>query len=265
MEWRTIASDWDMKVYRDTDGDGSSVGEPPTAQVAQSGQGTTNFEETTFIKPEAADGQLERGKYVVRVINWAAVEPYGGTVKLNPPEPFVAARTETWRLTCSFAGEKRVTEEILIKRGERRKLDLSACGLPGGDAGAADRCLGEKATLVGSKGSDKIVGTDDRDVIIGLGGKDKIKGGDGNDLICAKGGDDRLIGDAGDDQLKSGGGRDRAAGGAGNDLIKGGARPDRLSGGAGKDRLVGGGGRDRLNGGAGKDRCSGARDRARNC
>jgi hypothetical protein len=262
VQWSTPGSDWDMKIFRDTNGDGSSVGEP---EVAQSGQGTTDFEETTFISPETPAGQLERGKYVVRMQNYAAAEPYDGTVTLNPPEPFVPARTETWSFTCTYAGQERVSEDLLIARGERKDLDLSACGLPGGKRGEAGRCQGAKATIVGSKGADKMIGTKGVDVIIGLGGDDKIKGRGGDDLICAKGGDDTLIGGGGEDTLGGGGGRDAISGGGGNDKLKGGARPDELSGGGGKDRLIGGGGRDKLNGGAGKDRCTGRRDRIRHC
>jgi len=261
-DWPTPASDWDMRVFRDTNGDGSSVGEP---EVGQSGQGTTDFEETTFTTPEAPDGQLERGKYVIRMVNYTAVEPYEGTITLNGPEPFVPARTETWSFTCTYEGEKRVAQDILIARGERQQLDLFACGLPGGKKSRAGRCQGARGTLVGTKGNDRMVGTKGRDVIIGLGGKDKIKGRGGKDVICSKGGNDKIAGGAGNDTLGGGGGRDRVSGGGGNDKLKGGARTDRLSGGGGKDRLIGGGGRDKLNGGAGKDRCSGRRDRARNC
>jgi hypothetical protein len=229
--------------------------------VGSSTQGTTNFESTTFARPEGSDGSLAPGKYVVRVVNFAAVEPYDGKISFHKPPDFVPATTETWQFSCSYNGEKRVTEDFLIGRGERKKVDLSDCGLAHGGG----RCAGVKATLVGSRGDDKMVGTNKRDVIVGLGGKDKIKGRGGNDLICAKGGDDRLVGGKGNDKVGGGGGRDRVSGSSGNDLLKGGARADRLAGGGGDDRLIGGGGRDKLNGGGGKDRCSGRRDHARNC
>jgi hypothetical protein len=285
--WPTPASDWDMYVVRDTNGDGSSVlpdgpdegTEPDSEPVVGSSPTGSNPEITTFARPEGADGSLEPGAYVVRMVNFAAVEPYDIKITFAGPTDFVPATTETWRFSCTYVGETRVERDILINRGESQKLDLAACGLPGGGTGgggdgggggggggsSANRCGGEKATLVGSKAADKMVGTDDRDVIVGLGGNDKIDGGGGDDVICAKGGDDRVTGGPGDDQVRSGGGRDRARGRGGADNLRGGGRPDRLYGGGGADTLLGGGGRDRLNGGAGKDRCGGRRDRISNC
>ena len=59
-------------------------------------------------------------------------------------------QTETWKLTCLFADQSRLTREITIARGERRNLDLSDCGTRGG-GGGKDRCRGKAATLVGSR------------------------------------------------------------------------------------------------------------------
>jgi Zinc carboxypeptidase/RTX calcium-binding nonapeptide repeat (4 copies) len=266
LSWITPTTDWDLFVYRDENDDGDSQ-DPEDKLVGTSAAGPTTDESTTFVRPQEGlgDSRLLPGPYVARVVNFAAAEPYDATVTFGGPEPPTLARTETWKFSCTYAGEKRISEDILIARGERQKLDLSACGLPGGDASRGGRCQGAKATLVGSKGDDKMVGTNGRDVIIGLGGRDKIKGRGGNDLICAKGGDDRVIGGAGDDTLGAGGGRDRVSGGGGRDKLKGGARADRIAGGAGNDRLIGGGGRDNLNGGGGRDHCGGPRDRARNC
>jgi uncharacterized protein (DUF1501 family) len=91
--------------------------------------------------------------------------------------------------------------------------------LRGGGGPAVPTCDGQPATIVGTRGRDRLVGTPGRDVIVGLGGADRIKGGGGNDLIC---------------------------GGAGNDRLRGGRGRDRLQGDRGRDRLVGGPGRDRL-------------------
>jgi hypothetical protein len=269
--WATPTTDWDLYVVQDTNGDGSSVlpdgadeGSEPDSEpvVGSSAVGPTALESTTFAQPEAPDGSLAPGKYVARMVNFAAVEPYDLNLTFNGPPEFIPKTTETWKLTCTYAGEERINQEILIGRGERQKLDLTKCGRPRGGGG---RCQGAKGDLVGSKGADKLAGTNKRDVIISRGGNDKIKGRGGNDLICAKGGDDKIKGGAGKDKLGGGGGRDRVSGGGGDDRLKGGARPDRLSGGGGDDDLTGGGGRDRLNGGAGGDKCRGGRDRARNC
>jgi hypothetical protein len=264
LSWVTPTTDWDLFVYRDGNDDGDSQ-DPEDKLVGTSASGPTSDESTTFVRPQEGlgDTRLLPGPYVARVVNFAAAEPYDATVTFGGPEPPTKARTEVWHFSCSYAGEKRITKDILIARGERQNLDLSACGLP--TKGGAGRCAGAKGTIVGTKGDDKMIGTNGRDVIIGLGGEDKIKGRGGNDLICAKGGNDRVVGGKGDDTIGAGGGRDRAYGGAGNDKLKGGARTDRLAGGGGNDRLIGGGGRDNLNGGGGRDHCSGRRDRARNC
>ena len=79
----------------------------------------------------------------------------------------------------------------------------------GGTSGA--RCLGHRATIVGTRHGEKLVGTRHRDVIAALGGKDSVRGGGGDDLICGGGGDDRLIG---------GSGHDRISGGAGHNLVR---------------------------------------------
>jgi Zinc carboxypeptidase len=109
IEWPTPASDWDMKVYQ-ADAGGNATGEP----VATSGQGTTNFEETGVNEPA--------GSYVVRVINYAAVEPWSGEVTYAGPDPF---GDETWTLFCEQPeGTIRSARQVFVDRGERRTLDL---------------------------------------------------------------------------------------------------------------------------------------------
>ncbi len=71
----------------------------------------------------------------------------------------------------------------------------------------APRCMGERATIVGTKKADNIRGTNRADVIAGLGGNDKITGKAGADLVCA------------------GEGRDNVLGGAESDRVAGEARP----------------------------------------
>jgi hypothetical protein len=106
VEWPSPVSDYDMKVYRDG------------VEVGSSGQGTTNFEQVTLGDPAP-------GEYVVRVINFAAVEPWTGTVTFEGPEAFQPAQTETWTLFCEDPdGTIRSARQVLIARGERRALDL---------------------------------------------------------------------------------------------------------------------------------------------
>jgi hypothetical protein len=101
-----------MKIYR-ADASGNATGDP----VATSGQGTTSFEEA--VVPDPA------GDYVVRVINWAAAEPWSGTVAFEGPEPYQAAQRETWTLFCEQPeGTIRSARQVFVDRGQRRSLDL---------------------------------------------------------------------------------------------------------------------------------------------
>jgi Zinc carboxypeptidase len=105
IEWATPASDYDMKILKDG------------AVVATSGQGATNFEEAVLSDPS--------GSYVVRVINYAAVEPWSGTVTFEGPEPYQEAQQETWTLSCEQPeGTVRSARQVFVDRGERRSLDL---------------------------------------------------------------------------------------------------------------------------------------------
>ena len=61
------------------------------------------------------------------------------------------------------------------------------------------RCLGKRATIVGTREAEKIVGTPGRDVIAALGGRDTVRGLGGDDLICGGQGRDKLFGGAGRD------------------------------------------------------------------
>jgi uncharacterized delta-60 repeat protein len=64
------------------------------------------------------------------------------------------------------------------------------------------RCLGRKATIVGTKGRDELTGTPRRDVIAALAGKDKVRALSGADLICGGKGRDTLLGGPGRDQVR---------------------------------------------------------------
>jgi uncharacterized delta-60 repeat protein len=79
----------------------------------------------------------------------------------------------------------------------------------GGTSGA--RCLGHRATIVGTRNVDVLFGTRRHDVIAAGAGNDVVRGRGGNDLICGGRGNDRLIG---------GGGRDRLLGGAGRNQVQ---------------------------------------------
>lgn len=121
---------------------------------------------------------------------------------------------------------------------------------------AQARCLGREATIVGTKGDDKIRGTSGNDVIVGNGGEDVIRGLGGRDRICAEG-RSRISGGANDDKLRLRG-DGMVRGGAGRDIIAGGGR---LFGGSGDDRIEArmdlGPLTSLLSGGAGDDHLSG--------
>jgi uncharacterized repeat protein (TIGR01451 family) len=127
-------------------------------------------------------------------------------------------------------------------------------------------CRGKVATIVGTSGSDRILGTRKRDVIatlgggdtiVSLGGRDLICAGKGNDYVSAGSGGDRVFGGPGRDRLLGRGGPDLIKGNGGKDVVKGNAGNDVLLGNGGNDVLKGNGGEDRLRGGAGFDRCYG--------
>ncbi len=64
------------------------------------------------------------------------------------------------------------------------------------------RCLGHRATIVGTRKSDELTGTRRRDVIAALGGRDEVRGLGGGDLICGGPGRDKLFGGAGRDRVR---------------------------------------------------------------
>lgn len=88
------------------------------------------------------------------------------------------------------------------------------------------RCMGEIATIVGTRHAEMLTGTAGRDVIAGRGGRDSIVGRGGNDLICGNGGDDRIVGGTGHDKISGGPQSDRFMGGPGNDVLDGGSDAD---------------------------------------
>jgi serralysin len=73
-------------------------------------------------------------------------------------------------------------------------------GLRGGDD--RTRCLGKRATIVGTRKKDRLVGTPNRDVIAALAGADEVRGLGGADLICGGKGRDRLFGGPGKNVLR---------------------------------------------------------------
>jgi len=121
ISWPEPASDWDLKVFADSDGDGSSEGEKKI--VGSSAQGTTTEESTTIARPG-----LKPGDYVARVVNFAATSPYDGRVSFGKTQ---ASKIETgfekYTLACRAKKSGRVLsrQKIQIDRGERISVDLT--------------------------------------------------------------------------------------------------------------------------------------------
>jgi uncharacterized delta-60 repeat protein len=64
------------------------------------------------------------------------------------------------------------------------------------------RCMGRKATIVGTRMGETLTGTPHRDVIAALAGKDTVYGRGGKDLICGGAGHDRLVDGPRHDRLR---------------------------------------------------------------
>ena len=118
VEWGSPASDYDIEVYKDTNGNGAvDAGEP---EEGQSAQGPTDFEQVT-IGPDPA------GRYILRVVNFAAGEPYHVLVTFQPPT-FQAAQRESWSLSCeTFGGAVLHRRDVFVARGARATENLAAC------------------------------------------------------------------------------------------------------------------------------------------
>ncbi len=123
--------------------------------------------------------------------------------------------------------------------------------------------------VVGSLGSDVVVGTatanrlellDGADLAFGNAGADTMLGGIGPDTLYGEDGNDDLDGGFGQDVLWGGLGDDALQGGRDNDILLGDAGDDTLRGGDELDTLYGWTGRDILLGDAGNDTLFGEQD-----
>ena len=111
-----------------------------------------------------------------------------------------------------------------------------------GIAQAAPTCLGKRATIVGTAGSDELRGTRRADVIVSAGGSDTVFGRGGNDRICTGAGIDLIVGGGGADRIAASKGIDIALGGGGNDTLDlGGGLFGIAEGGPGGDVIKGAG------------------------
>ena len=130
---------------------------------------------------------------------------------------------------------------LVIRAGPALAAAAAVCAwLPSFSASAAavmPTCEGVAATIVGTRGADRIYGTRGRDVIVARRGNDAIYSGYGADIVC--------MGD-GNDVVYSGPGRDHIFDGRGNDIVLAGRDADSIVREAGANRLWGEAGNDRI-------------------
>ncbi|HWT91535.1 MAG TPA: M14 family zinc carboxypeptidase [Solirubrobacteraceae bacterium] len=116
VTWTTPVSDWDLKLYEDANGNGAS--DPGERVAAVSQQGATSEEELTIAGADVQPGR----KYVLRVVNFAAVESYEGTVTYGGPLPYQPARRESWTISCEIGGQTVLSQEVEIDRGQIKAM-----------------------------------------------------------------------------------------------------------------------------------------------
>jgi hypothetical protein len=141
VEWTTPVSDWDIELFRDTNGNGIvDSGEP---SIGTSAQAATDFEEVTAPNPT--------GSYVLRVTNYAAAENYTVTVTYAAPAPYKAAQVESYTLTCERGGAVLATQQVVVDRGATAQVaPCPAAGAGSGAPGAkapGTTALGGKTTV----------------------------------------------------------------------------------------------------------------------
>ncbi len=107
-------------------------------------------------------------------------------------------------------------------------------------------------------GSDKLIGSGERDTCYPQGTpRNRCIGEGGNDVCISGPVNTDCVGGAGNDFCKTGDGSDGCWGGPGNDFCSMGGGQDGCHGEGGDDRLYGGPGGDQLYGGEGSDLCDG--------
>ncbi len=123
-----------------------------------------------------------------------------------PDRTFAAGRTVQIRVpglgidTTGFGFQAKGRIVTLTESGGVGGRTYRLARLFGGNSKV--KCLGKRATIVGTAAKETIIGTNRPDVIAALGGADTVRGLAGNDLICGGKGNDSIFGGGGRDQVR---------------------------------------------------------------
>lgn len=109
------------------------------------------------------------------------------------------------------------------------------------------------AILIGNNQPNKLIGTEEDDVIVGVNADDTLNGTKGDDYVAGGNGADMMRGGAGNDTVDAGNGDDFVNGQTGDDSVQAGRGNDTVDGGRGDDIVVTGRGDDLVFGGEGSD------------
>jgi hypothetical protein len=151
VEWASPTSDWDVRLYEDANGNGKGDDGEKVVSKSQTGLGSGSgvSEEVTIAgQPRLAPG----AKYVLRVNNFSATEPYTLNISYAQPLPFKPGQTESYTLTCERNGTVYETQQVVVERGEVKRLDLRACAAAVQRACAANT-IGLRSVKATRKGS----------------------------------------------------------------------------------------------------------------
>lgn len=137
------------------------------------------------------------------------------------------------------AGSPVTSSPTFDQRGEgfTRVIDGDNDGTARVDIGAVE-VLPARNVINGNRLDNRLVGTNQADLIRGFAGNDRLIGRGGDDVLEGRAGVDRLIGGDGNDRLLGGVGNDILIGGGGNDILNGEVGNDKLRGGSGQDTFT---------------------------
>jgi uncharacterized delta-60 repeat protein len=199
----------------------------------------TNFGSGSYAAARALALQ-PNGRIAVAGVSWNAISGYDFTLaRYLSNGSLDASFSSDGKATTDFgAGSPDSASALTIQPRDGRLVaagwSFTAKGL--GDFALARyhtiTCDGVVATRVGTAGNDTLMGTNGSDVIVGFDGDDTIYGLGGNDLLCGNAGDDTLYGGSANDILDGDSGNDTLVSGTGDDSLRGDAGTDVCDGGA---------------------------------